>query len=506
MTAFLPKQQLQLQEPTVGKVALDNRVDSLGKDLMSLFGQTTQTMETYNTIGANTAKIQASEDINKANLALSDVKVNLVKAQAANDTESIRKSQQDMENITSGLVANSSKFSSHDAAFEAYNNATTEFSTNIRSAWNPMIEGQFISAAKTNQEASNKLTNEMSSKNGIHITDASVELQDSTSSLLGIPTSQTASDAFNTNHFQATAVINKNISEVVDKYKLFKTDDKTGETSYDFLMESKMVSEMYGDRYFVDVETGQVMSISKYATAEEIAKISGMLGGMREGLVDGMGNVKNPAFDALMQEAKSVVTAFGTNTADVYKNRQVKELLEIPLTSMSKGQRYERTVFLANIKVNDDIRQDIAGKVDNLIATSDATGLILAQSNGYGGASGAQVKAEVSRRGQNLNAAVNSAILSGNQSVGDIYEQALKQSFVLGTTLDATTQASNIISGATQAVSTNQYQSALLIERGKLNVGNLAGTGYSSSIEVEFRKSTLATKSQQIESKRQELV
>jgi hypothetical protein len=138
-------------------------------------------------------------------------------------------------------------------------------------------------------------------------------------------------------------------------------------------------------------------------------------------------------------------------------------------------------------------------------SNSDATSIRIAMEYGYNGIQASDIKRAATQYIGELNAKVNSAMLSNSPVLPAIYSNALRESYVLGTTLEATTRASSISSGSVQAVSSKEMESAIMLERVKLNVGNLSGQGYASTVELNYRQKILETKSMQINAKRKEL-
>jgi len=499
-TQFLNKQNIQIQPSKAPKsLALTN-------DIMGLLESTTKTMGTYNQIGENAAKIQYQEDSNVASQKLTILKTSMVEAKAANDTTRMEQIEADMNAITTGIVAKADDFSGHKAAYDAYHGLAIDYSATVQSTWSPLLKDAYLTASKENKMTDDITSNESSATIGMAVTDSLLIERESINDNLNIDKMVMSGKAFDTNHSKIVGEVSKNMSQTADYYKLFKKDEN-GNMNYDYQAESSMVENVYGGRYFIDQETGQVATTSKYATTEEMAKVSGLIGNVRQQLMKVDGTFRHPRFDALASEVGSVIDALGTGvgTVDVKNNKAFNEFMAIPDASLDEGRVNQRNVLKQKLNIQDTKSTDARATMNYFMSNSDATSIRMAMEYGHNGIPASDIKRAVTQYGGELNAKVNSAMLSNNQALPAIYDNALRESYVLGITLEATARAANISSGSVQAVSSKEMESAIMLERVKLNVGNLSGQGYASTVELNYRQKILETKSMQIDAKRKEL-
>jgi len=486
MADFLNKAQLGVSSIP------PQRVKDLGSDLMGLFGATDKALQTYNTIGANAAKLEYQQNSIDVTTRLGDIRTRLVDAKLRHDTEAIGNINNEVDAVTAELASNADKFKNHQAAYDAYSALANDFAATTRANYKPMVAEAYISSVRFNQEVTNSLERESQATTGLPITDSQTKYKVDLDVANGVNPTKTANEDFITNNSMFNADITKNLKFMTNHYALLNTDKDTGNVSYNYDSERKMVEAVYGGRYSVDKD-GLVSTNSPYATTAEMNIVSSSLFNIRKALTAEDGSAGSAKYDAIMKQVEKELTSRENNTGG--SGKYTKQALEFPQNLLSKTQKHKQDVLRYEVGIAINKSNEVSNQVKALIAAGDPTAIARAITNGTNKIDAPTLKREVDRVASNINSSATNAFLTNAPDLLSKVEASRRAMELLGSPPpDAIKLAEDIVTGKTPASSTSIYNSSMAIVKSGIDNGvGLGGNMFSSNTEAEFKKSQIET-------------
>jgi len=376
MADFLNKAQLGVSSIP------PQRVKDLGSDLMGLFGATDKALQTYNTIGVTAAKLDYQDKERETLGKLTDKMIEADNASARNDTEAMLTIKQDISSITGELNAHKEAYKNHQAAYDAFDDLSSDFGASVRSKYDPMLNNMYIKASKQNYSDGIKETQALYELSGLPIGNKAIDTMITNGAPFGITREEVTGEMVDFNLNNGIANFSADPLTFATRFNLVARDEK-GNTTVDDTQIANMVNHLIPQAIY-DTETGEVKSTVDGVSDEQRVNISKFIGHIKSAFTkEGSTDTYNAEFRNALANQREMFTNVSNGSQPIssleeraYIDR-MNEFVKAGTLSKSELNMYEQImvdmrvdktkIHNANNEFNTAINNKDANTVSRLI-------------------------------------------------------------------------------------------------------------------------------------------
>lgn len=458
MAGFDLSQQVQ-----AGGVA-PHRVSALADDLSNLFGAVGQASQKYAQIGEQAAKEDFVARSNEAR-----EKITAIKTGLENDPYNIElydQSRQAIDTVAAELVAQKDSYKDQQVAYDAYEELSTRFAVDVKEQFYPSLAAGQFNAIKRKRIGDINTTSASAQQNNLPLNSDFARYAVDAYKQLGENPLEASNGVFNTNFSIMNGLASNDLMQFAIDNKLITANKETGELTYNANAESDIIDKFVGSHAKID--SGVILPNADYTTQEQIETLNKFFGTMRGKLTKEDGTANNPEFDALLAEAKTVLT----NSPEVmFSNNEVQRTVTFDRSKLSNSQIEALDQFKYQINIVDQNNVKANQLVTGLLQSGDIAGTITALRGGTAGVKASYITHQATQIMRQTEAGFAEAVYSG----------------------DTATVANNTVSLKT--VGEALGAPSKFIQRGEgVVLGSLVPTGYNEIISsITMQKALLVS-------------